>query len=106
MKSVNKVILLGNATRDAESCTHNGKPACAFGLATHRTHTDAQGARCSLVEFSRVIVVGSFVSTCLDVVKKGKPIYLEGFLKTEDGTTWIIVEELVLLAPSAGMQKC
>ena len=44
MKSVNKVILLGNLTRDPELKQTEGKKAvCSFGLATNRNWTDQNG---------------------------------------------------------------
>jgi single-strand DNA-binding protein len=105
MKSVNKVTLLGNATRNAEIGEYEGAPACNFSLATNRTYRDADGELCSFAEVSRVIAVGPLVSVCLDLVKKGKPIYLEGYMKTDEGTTWIIADEVVLLAQSARVEE-
>jgi single-strand DNA-binding protein len=44
MKSVNKVILLGNLTRDPELKQSAGKkPVCVFGLATNRSWTAPTG---------------------------------------------------------------
>jgi single stranded DNA-binding protein len=43
MKSVNKVILLGNLTRDPElKHTENKKPVCSFGLVTNRNWTSEE----------------------------------------------------------------
>jgi single-strand DNA-binding protein len=46
MKSVNKVILLGNLTRDPElRQTEHNKAVCAFGLATNRNWTTETGQK-------------------------------------------------------------
>lgn len=113
MKYVNKVILLGNATRDAElKSTKNGHAVCTFGLATSREWTDAGGERQVAPEFHDVVVWGPFGEACAKHVKKGKPLYVEGRLHTSaiersDGTknrrTEIVAEEVVFLgqAPQA-----
>lgn len=107
MKYVNKVILLGNATRDAElKSTRNGRSVCTFGLATSREWTDADGERQSMPEFHDLVVWGPFAEACAKHVKKGKPLYVEGCLHTSvierrDGTkdrrTEIVVDEVVFL---------
>jgi Single-strand binding protein family len=45
-KSINKVFLLGNLTRDPEMKQSEGKkPVCIFGLATNRSWTDERGEK-------------------------------------------------------------
>jgi single-strand DNA-binding protein len=56
MRSVNKVILLGNLTRDPElKQTEGKKPVCIFGLATNRSWTTETGEKREEPEFHRVI---------------------------------------------------
>ncbi len=52
MKSVNKVILLGNVTREPElKATGQGQSICTFGLATNRVWKDPQGEKQTLAEY-------------------------------------------------------
>lgn len=109
MKTVNKVMLLGNATRDPElKSTATGQSVCTIGLATNRVWKDAQGARQSLAEFHNLVAWGRLAEFCAGSIKKGKPLYIEGYLKTRnwdapDGhkmhRTEIVIEDLVLLSP-------
>lgn len=109
MKSVNKVILLGNVTREPElKATANGQAVCTFGLATNRIWKDASGEKQSLAEYHNLVAWGGLAEFCGQNVHKGKPIYVEGYLKTRswDGPegskifrTEIVIENLVLLGP-------
>lgn len=109
MKSVNKVILLGNVTRDPElKATANGQSVATFGLATNRVWKDHSGEKQSLAEYHNLVSWGGLAEFCAQNVKKGKPLYIEGYLKTRswDGPegskifrTEIVVENLVLLGP-------
>ncbi len=86
MKSVNTVTLLGNVTRDAElKQTQTGQSVCTFGLATNRVWKDKSGEKQSLAEFHNIVVWGNLADICGSYVKKGKPLYAEGYLKTR---TW------------------
>ncbi len=109
MKSVNKVILLGNVTRDPElKATANGQSVATFGLATNRVWKDQSGEKQSLAEYHNLVAWGGLAEFCAQSVHKGKPLYVEGYLKTRswDGPeaskifrTEIVVENLVLLSP-------
>ncbi len=82
MKNVNRVTLLGFATRDAELKTVEGGTVCNMGLATNRVWKDAKGEIQSLPEFHSIVCWGKFAEFCGQYVKKGKPLYIEGYLKT------------------------
>jgi len=107
MKSVNKVILLGNVTRDPElKATTGGQSVCTFGLATNRTWRNPNGERQSLPEFHNIVAWGALADFCSTFIKKGKPLYLEGYLKTRswDGPEGskifraeIVTENVILL---------
>lgn len=109
MKSVNKVILLGNVTRDPElKATTAGQSVATFGLATNRVWRDQSGEKQSLPEYHNLVAWGGLAEFCANSVKKGKPVYVEGYLKTRswDGPegskifrTEIVIENLVLLGP-------
>lgn len=109
MKSVNKVILLGNVTRDPLlKQTGGGQPIVTFGLATNRVWRDAQGEKQSLPEFHNLVAWGKLAEFTAEHVRKGKPLFIEGYLKTRswdspEGTkifrTEVVVENLVLVGP-------
>ncbi|MDP7454078.1 MAG: single-stranded DNA-binding protein [Candidatus Peribacteraceae bacterium] len=113
MKSVNKVILLGNVTRDPElKSTTNGQSVCTFGLATNRVWKDSTGDKQSLPEYHNLVAWGGLAEFCSENVKKGKPLFIEGYLKTRswdspEGTkifrTEVVVENIVLLGPKGEM---
>lgn len=107
MRSVNKVILIGNLTRDPVlKQTENGQPVCTFGIATNREWTTREGARKSLAEFHNVVAWSGLADKCFKYLKKGKLVYVEGYLKTrvfdnEDGTksyrTEIVIYDMIML---------
>lgn len=109
MKSVNKVMLLGNVTRDPElKATANGQSVCTFGLATNRVWKDQSGEKQSLAEYHNLVAWGGLADFAAQNVKKGKPLFIEGYLKTRswDGAegakifrTEIVIENLVLVGP-------
>jgi single-strand DNA-binding protein len=107
MKSVNKVILLGNLTRDPEMRQTEGKkPVCSFGLATNRSWTSYDGEKHEDVEFHRIVAWDKLAETCHQFLRKGRKVYLEGRLQTrpytgQDGiekyATEIVLDEIVML---------
>src|SRR3989344_5936426 len=109
MKSVNKVILLGNVTRDPQlKSTQNGQSVATFGLATNRVWKDTNGTKQSLAEFHNLVAWGKLAEFISQNVTKGKPIFIEGHLKTRswdsaEGTkifrTEGVVDNIVLVGP-------
>jgi single-strand DNA-binding protein len=107
MKSVNKVILLGNLTRDPElRHTENNKPVCSFGLATNRNWTMETGKKREEPEYHRIVAWEKLAETCQQYLKKGRKVYVEGRLQShtytgQDGIEWtgveIVLEELIML---------
>jgi len=83
MRSVNKVILIGNITRDPEiKKTANGQSIVTFGLATNREWVTSKGEKQSLAEYHNLVAWGKLAEICHQYLKKGKLIYVEGYLKT------------------------
>lgn len=83
MRSINKVILIGNLTRDPElRKTQNGQPVATFGLATNREWMTQDGQKKSLAEFHNIAAWGRLAEICSKFLKKGKLVYVEGYLKT------------------------
>jgi single-strand DNA-binding protein len=107
MKSVNKVILLGNLTRDPElRHTENGKAICTFGLATNRNWTTETGEKREETQFHRVVAWEKLAEVCSQYLKKGRKVYVEGRLQSrtytgQDGiekySTEIVLDEMVML---------
>jgi single-strand DNA-binding protein len=107
MKSVNKVILLGNLTRDPElRHTENKKPVCAFGLATNRSWVSYDGTKHDETEFHRLVAWDKLAEVCNQYLKKGRKVYVEGRLQTrsykdkdgvEKAVTEIVLDEMVML---------
>jgi single-strand DNA-binding protein len=108
MKSVNKVILLGNLTRDPELKQAAGKKqVCVFGLATNRSWpTTKQGETRIETEFHRIVAFDKLGEACHRFLSKGRKVYLEGRLQThaytaKDGqkktSVSVVLEELVML---------
>ncbi len=89
MRSINKVIVIGNLTRDPEvKQTSSGQPIATFGVATNRewaTRGDSQ--RHSSSEFHEVVAWARLAEICGKYLKKGKLVYIEGYLKTRSWDT-------------------
>ena len=107
MKSVNKVTLLGNLTRDPEmKHTEGKKPVCVFGLATNRSWEIKPGEKRIETEFHRIVAFDKLAEACHQYLSKGRKVYLEGRLQSHtytgsDGekktSVAVVLEELVML---------
>jgi len=85
MRSVNKVILVGNLTRDPElKSTTGGQSICTFGIATNRTWKNQDGEQHDLAEFHEITAWGRRAEICHQILKKGNLTYIEGYLKTHN----------------------
>jgi single-strand DNA-binding protein len=107
MSSVNKVLLLGNLTRNPEmKHTEGKKPVCIFGLATNRTWTDEKGEKHEEPEYHRIVAWDKWAETCHQFLRKGRKVFVEGRLQTrpytgQDGiekySTEVVLERLVFV---------
>jgi single-strand DNA-binding protein len=108
MASVNKVILIGNLGRDPEvRYAPSGSAICNVTLATSRQWKDkTSGERQEETEWHRVVFYDRLAEIAGEYLKKGRPVYVEGRLKTrkwtdKDGvekyTTEIIADQMQLL---------
>lgn len=107
MRTVNKVILIGNITRDpAIKTTENNKKVALFTIATNRYYKTADGEQRSESEFTNCVSWWNLAEKCEQFLTKGKLIYAEGRLKTriiekEDETriykTEIVVSNIIFL---------
>lgn len=114
MASVNKVILIGNLGRDPEvRYTPNGSAVCNLGIATTRNWKNKEsGERQEETEWHRVVLFDRLAEIAGEYLKKGRPVYIEGRLRTrkwtdKDGiekfTTEIYAEQMQLLGGREGM---
>ncbi|MFT7620420.1 MAG: single-strand DNA-binding protein [Planctomycetota bacterium] len=92
MANLNKVMLMGNLTRDPEMrYLPSGRPVCEIGLAVNRRWTDRQsGEKKEQTCFVDCSSFGPQAETIAKFMQKGKPIFIEGRLdfqswETQDG---------------------
>lgn len=82
MASFNKVVLLGNLTRDPDlRVTAGGASICKFGLACSRAFTTADGNRREEVVFVDIDAFGRPAEIIAKYATKGKPLLVEGRLR-------------------------
>lgn len=106
-RSLNKVQLIGNLTRDPElRYTPQGTAVCTFGLATNRFWKTEAGDQKEETEFHRVVAWNKLAELCSQLLFKGRKVYVEGRLQTRrwtgnDGnprqSTEIVAEEMFIL---------
>jgi single-strand DNA-binding protein len=86
MASFNKVILMGNLTRDPElRYTSKGTAIAKIGLAVNRVWRTETGEQKEEVTFVDVDAFGKQAETIGQYLKKGRPVLVEGRLKLD---TW------------------
>ena len=86
MASFNKVILLGNLTRDPEvRYTPKGSAVCDLGIAVNRSYTLDSGEKREEVTFVDVVLWSRLAEIAGEYLKKGRPIFIEGRLQLD---TW------------------
>jgi single-strand DNA-binding protein len=86
MASFNKVILLGNLTRDPEvRYTPKGSAVCDLGIAVNRQYTLESGEKREEVTYVDVVLWSRLAEIAGEYLKKGRPIFIEGRLQLD---TW------------------
>jgi len=106
---VNRVILVGNTTKDAEQIATTGKAMMRMRIATNQHWKDAAtGENRESSEFHNVVCFGRLAEICAEYCRKGRRVYVEGRLRTRDYeasdgtrkyTTEIVAETVQLLQP-------
>ncbi|MGI5832714.1 MAG: single-stranded DNA-binding protein [Thermoguttaceae bacterium] len=106
MASYNRVVLVGNTTRDVElRKIPSGTEVCDLGLAVNERRRDAQGNWVEDTTFVDVTLWGRTAVVAAEYTRKGSPVLIEGRLKTD---TWetdgqkrsklkVVADRLVLL---------
>lgn len=85
MASLNKVLLIGNLTRDPElRYIPSGSAVATFTLAVNRFYTTQTGEKKEQTSFIRVVVWGRRAEVCGEYLSKGSPVFVEGRLQSRD----------------------
>lgn len=110
-RSVNKVMLIGNLTRDPElRYTPQGTPVVSFGIATNREWT-VEGVKKEAADFHNVVAWNKLAEICDQLLSKGDKAYVEGRLQTRDWTdtdgnkrykTEVVINEMIVLYSKSG----
>src|SRR5690554_2241352 len=111
-RSLNKVELIGNVTRDPElRYTPSGKAVASFSLATNRTWRTETGENKDEAEFHRLVAWDKLAETIGQYVKKGSRLYVEGRIQSrkwtrqdqvERTTVEIVVNNMIMLDSRGG----
>jgi single-strand DNA-binding protein len=114
-RSLNKVMLIGNLTRDPElRYTPSGTAVCTIGLATNRSWAPSDGGeRQEETEYHRIVAWAKLGEICSQLLFKGRKIYVEGRLQTrkwtgQDGqereTTEVVIDSMIALGAPKNAQ--
>lgn len=106
-RSLNKVQLIGNLTRDPElRYTPTGAAVCTFGIATNRSWTMESGEKKEEVEFHRIVAWNKLAELCSQLLAKGRKTYLEGRIayrkytdknNVEQNVAEIVIDDMLIL---------
>ena len=106
-RSLNRVMLIGNLTRDVDlRYTPSGTAVATFGLATNRGWTTEAGERQEDVQFHRGVAWSKLAEICGQLLFKGRKVYIEGRLQTRKWTgqdnvqresTEVVAENMMIL---------
>ena len=110
--SLNKVMLIGNLTRDPElRYLPSGQAVTTFTVAVNRTYNSQAGEKKEEVSFIRVVVWAKRAEVCNEYLKKGSGVFVEGRLQSrsweaQDGTKRstleVIAQNVQFLSRSGG----
>lgn len=106
-RSLNRVQLIGNLTRDPElRYTPSGSAVCSFGIATNRSWTTDSGEKREEVDFHNIVAWRKLAELCSQFLTKGRKVYVEGRLSTRSWTgqdgqqksrTEVVIDDMILL---------
>lgn len=107
-RNLNKVMLIGNLTRDPEMrYTPQGNGVASFVIATNREWV-TQGEKKQSVDFHNVVAWNKLAEICGQLLRKGIKVFVEGRLQTrdwvgEDGKkrykTEVVIDDMIILTP-------
>lgn len=111
-RSLNKVMLIGNLTRDPElRYTPQGTAVCSFGLATNREWM-SDGSKKEAADFHNIVCWNKLAELCSQLLTKGVKVFVEGRLQTRDWVndqgekkykTEVVIDEMIILTNKDSM---
>ena len=106
-RCLNRVMLIGNLTRDPElRYTPAGMAVASFGLATNRVWITKQGERKEDAQFHRIVAWNKLGELCSQLLSKGRRVYVDGriqyreFMDAENNKKQIaeiIIDDMIIL---------
>ena len=106
-RCLNRVMLIGNLTRDPElRYTPAGMAVVSFGLATNRVWVTKQGERKEDAQFHRIVAWNKLAELCSQLLSKGRRVYVDGRIQYRDFVDQennkkqiaeIIIDDMVIL---------
>lgn len=106
---MNKVILIGNLTRDPElKTTPSGVSVCSFSIAVNRNYTNAAGER--EADFINITVWRGLAENCAKYLSKGRKVAVAGSIQTrtyddKDGNkryaTEVVADDVEFITPKS-----
>jgi single-strand DNA-binding protein len=106
--SLNKVLIIGNLGSDPNiRYLPSGKPAASFRVAANRRYK-IEGQLKEETEWFSVVAFGRLAEICSEYLRKGRPVFVEGRMKTRNWTdangavhyrTEVIAETMQLIGP-------
>jgi single-strand DNA-binding protein len=107
-RNLNKVMLIGNLTRDPEMrYTPQGNAVASFVVATNREWV-SQGEKKQSVNFHNIVSWNKLAEICGQLLKKGMKVYVEGRMQTRDWVgddgrkrykTEVVIDDMIILTP-------
>ncbi len=106
-RCLNRVMLIGNLTRDPElRYTPGGMAVTSFGLATNRVWVTKQGERKEDAQFHRIVAWNKLAELCSQLLSKGRRVFVEGRIQYREITdqqgvrkqvSEIVIDDMVIL---------
>ena len=106
-RCLNRVMLIGNLTRDPElRYTPAGMAVVSFGLATNRVWVTKQGERKEDAQFHRIVAWNKLAELCSQLLSKGRRVYVDGRIQYREFTdqennrkqiTEVIIDDMIIL---------
>ncbi len=106
-RCLNRVMLIGNLTRDPElRYTPGGMAVTSFGMATNRVWVTKQGERKEDAQFHRIVAWNKLAELCSQLLSKGRRVFVEGRIQYREITdqqgvrkqvSEIVIDDMVIL---------
>lgn len=115
-RSLNKVMLIGNLTRDPNMrYTPTGSAVCSFSIATNRSWTPSDGGeKQEKADYHNIVAWSKLAEVCGQLLHKGDKVYVEGRLQTREWqnkegqdqrTTEVVIDNMILLNSRSGVSQ-